>query len=107
MDPLGLEQQLDFLQNAEMPQEVCEYLAMQTRRTRRASKLSQAELARCAGVPLRTYKRFETHGLGSLETFVRTLRALGRTRYLFMLFPQQVSPSKKSIVPRPRRSTSA
>ena len=70
--------------------EVCHYLAMKVRRQRREAGLSQAEFASQAGIPLRTYKRFEAHGKANLETFVEVLRALGRTHYLFMLFPAPV-----------------
>lgn len=67
--------------------EVCHYLATKVRQWRRTEGLSQAALAAQAEVPLRTYKRFETHGKANLETFVQVLRVLGRTPYLFMLFP--------------------
>ena len=70
------------------PEEVCSYLATKVRAIRKRARESQEEFAARAGVPLRTYKRFETHGNGSLETFVQVLRAIDRTHYLFMLFPQ-------------------
>lgn len=62
-------------------------MATKVRQTRRTLRMSQKDFAALAEVPLRTYKRFETHGRGSLETFVQVLRAMGRTQYLFMLFP--------------------
>jgi hypothetical protein len=68
--------------------EVCTYLAAKIRRARRSRKESQEVFAERIGVPLRTYKRFEAHGKGTLETFVRALRGIGRTHYMFMLFPQ-------------------
>jgi hypothetical protein len=67
--------------------EACKYLGDKVRRMRRLSKESQKAFAEKAEVPLRTYKRFEAHGKASLDTFVRVLRATGRTQYLFMLFP--------------------
>jgi transcriptional regulator with XRE-family HTH domain len=67
--------------------EVCRYLASEVRRVRLATGESQRDFAERAGVPLRTYKRFETHGRAHLDTFIRALRTLGRTEYLFMLFP--------------------
>jgi transcriptional regulator with XRE-family HTH domain len=72
-------------------EEACQYLATKVRQWRRTERLSQAELAGRAEVPLRTYKRFEAHGRANLETFIQVLRALGRTQYLFMLFPGPVS----------------
>lgn len=83
------EEELDRLKSWTC-QEVCHYLAMKVRRQRRDARLSQAEFASRAGIPLRTYKRFEAHGKANLETFVEVLRALGRTHYLFMLFPVPV-----------------
>ena len=71
--------------------DVCRYLATKVRRWRRTEGLSQVELATRAEVPLRTFKRFESHGKANLETFIQVLRALGRTQYLFMLFPVPVT----------------
>lgn len=71
--------------------EACQYLGTKVRQWRRMEGLSQEKLAFRAEVPLRTYKRFEAHGKANLETFVQVLRALGRTEYLFMLFPGTVS----------------
>jgi transcriptional regulator with XRE-family HTH domain len=72
--------------------EVCRYLASEVRRVRLAGGESQREFAARAGVPLRTYKRFESHGRAHLDTFIRALRTLGRTEYLFMLFPAASTP---------------
>lgn len=76
--------------------EACHYLATKVRQWRRTEGLTQAQLAAQAEVPLRTYKRFETHGRANLETFIQVLKALGRTQYLFMLFP--APPLKKPSV---------
>lgn len=70
--------------------EVCHYLAMKVRRHRRDAGISQADFAKQAGIPVRTYKRFESHGKANLETFIEVLRAMERTHYLFMLFPAPV-----------------
>jgi transcriptional regulator with XRE-family HTH domain len=72
-------------------EEVCHYLAMRVRKHRQETGQTQAEFAENAGIPLRTYKRFETNGKANLETFVAVLRSMDRTHYVFMLFP---SPSK-------------
>lgn len=68
-------------------QDTCKYVADKVRRMRRQAGESQKEFAERAQVPLRTYKRFEAHGKGSLETFVQVLRAAGRAQYLLTLFP--------------------
>jgi transcriptional regulator with XRE-family HTH domain len=45
---------------------------------RLARKLSQQEIARLAGIPLRTYQRFESGDRGAkLDTLLRVLDALG------------------------------
>lgn len=77
--------------------EIRQYLAAKIRRTRRGTKESQKTFAERIGVPLRTYKRFEAHGQGTLQTFVRALQGIGRTRYLFMLFPQATPISKNPL----------
>lgn len=84
--------------------QICTYLATKVRAARREYKESQASLAKRAGVPLRTYKRFETHGRANLETFVQVLRAIGRTEYLFMLFsPPARIPPRPSVEERLKR----
>lgn len=67
--------------------QVCRYLATEVRKLRIAAKESQQEFAARAGIPLRTYKRFEAHGRGHFETFIRALKTAGRVEYLFMIFP--------------------
>jgi DNA-binding XRE family transcriptional regulator len=84
--------------------EACHYLATKVRQWRRTEGLTQAQLAAQAEVPLRTYKRFETHGKANLETFVQVLRALGRTQYLFMLFPGP-APKKPTLGARLKQLT--
>jgi transcriptional regulator with XRE-family HTH domain len=80
--------------------EACHYLATKVRQWRRTEGLTQAQLAALAEVPLRTYKRFETHGRANLETFIQVLKALGRTQYLFMLFPAPLLAKKSSVEER-------
>lgn len=47
---------------------------------RQQRKLSQAEMARRAGIPLRTYQRLESDARGlKLDTLMRALDALGLT----------------------------
>lgn len=84
--------------------EACHYLATKVRQWRRSEGLSQVDLAARAEVPLRTFKRFESHGKANLETFIQVLRALGRTQYLFMLFPVPV-PHKPTFEERLKQLT--
>lgn len=102
---MNLEQEREFLQTGSDLQ-VCAYLATSIRRIRRQSKESQDVFAKKAGVPLRTYKRFEANGKANLETFVQILRAIERTQYLFMLFPQPVlATAKQPLEERLRQLT--
>ena len=91
---MNLEQEREHLRVGSND-EVCGYLATKIRHFRRESKESQEVFARRVGVPLRTYKRFETHGNANLTTFIQILRAIERTQYLFMLFPQEMARSIK------------
>lgn len=86
---MDLEREREYLR-ACSDEEACRYLATKVRQWRRSEGLSQADLAARAEVPLRTFKRFESHGKANLATFIQVLRALGRTQYLFMLFPAPV-----------------
>lgn len=70
---------------------------MKARRHRHETGQSQAEFAKQAGVPLRTYKRFESQGKANLETFIQVLGAMGRTPYLFMLFPQSMQQAPPTL----------
>lgn len=91
--------------------EVCSFLASKVRNIRRQSKDSQEAFAPKAGISLRTYKRFESHGKANLETFVQVLRAVGRTGYLFMLFPAtpptKINPSLDERLRQLKQKTSA
>ena len=90
-------QELEFLKSAS-EDKVCHYLASRVRRIRREAKESQEAFAGRAGIPLRTYKRFEAHGRAHLDTFVRVLRVLNLTHYLLLLFPQAELPRKPTLV---------
>ena len=55
-----------------------ETIVAQIKAVRRSKRLTQAEVAKRAGVPLRTYQRLESGDRGSkLDTLLRTLDALG------------------------------
>lgn len=90
------EQELELLPTLD-ERELCKYVASKVRRERTRRRVSQAEFARAAGVPLRTYKRFESDGAASLETFLRILSSMGRIRYLTMLFPQPMPEARLTL----------
>ncbi len=55
-----------------------ESIIAQIKAVRRSKRLTQAEVAKIAGVPLRTYQRLESGDRGSkLDTLLRTVDALG------------------------------
>ncbi|WP_186079825.1 helix-turn-helix domain-containing protein [Burkholderia gladioli] len=61
---------------------------------------SQAEFAAAAGIPLRTYQRFERDGSGAIETFVAALRACQRLRALQVALPQPTLPERQTPLSR-------
>jgi len=73
---------------------------MRVRRERRRNGYSQAGFATKAGIALRTYKRFELSGVGSIETLTRILIALDHARGFFTLFPHPMPSHQVSLVER-------
>ena len=80
------EQQLEYLQSA-TEKGIAKYLAMRARGERVRNGYSQAAFAEKAGIALRTYKRFELSGVGSIETLARILIAMEHARGFYTLFP--------------------
>ncbi|AEA59789.1 helix-turn-helix domain-containing protein [Burkholderia gladioli] len=95
------EQQLDFLQSAN-ERDIAKYLATRVRGERVRAGFSQAAFAEKAGVALRTYKRFELHGVGSIETLARIFMAMGHARGFYTLFPQPKPTPQLTAVERVR-----
>lgn len=91
------EQELEAL--TDWPElEVCRILASKVRAARVAAGETQVQFAERAGIPLRTYKRFELRGAATLENFVQVLRTLGRTRHLAQLFPAALPPRPPTVL---------
>lgn len=83
---------------------VLENLAIRVRRERVRQALTQPAVAAAAGVPLRTYKRFEKSGRGSIETLMRVAYALGHGMAVENLFPNlKVSVAGLTLVERVER----
>lgn len=74
------------------------YIGLRARQARRERQETQAAFAERAMVPLRTYKRFESQGQGSLETFLKVLVALERGHYLHVVFPAPVVSTRPTIL---------
>lgn len=74
-------------QSSKTPEELQKELGVRLKARRISRNLSQAQLAKKAGVSLKTLRNLE-HGEGSsVETLVRTLKALDATNTLDLLAP--------------------
>jgi transcriptional regulator with XRE-family HTH domain len=93
------DQQLEFLQSA-TERDITKYLAMRVRGERVKNGYSQSAFAEKAGVTLRTYKRFELSGIGSIETLAKILMAMGHARGFYTLFPQPKPPARVTLTER-------
>lgn len=82
------EQELELLLHADEVA-IARYLSMRVRRERRQLGLSQPAFAMKAGIALRTFKRFELEGSGTIETLARVMVAMGHARGFYTLFPQR------------------
>ncbi|MFM2409157.1 MAG: hypothetical protein RL358_1899 [Pseudomonadota bacterium] len=80
--------------------EICSYLASLIRAARLERKYSQEVMAKKAGIPLRTYKRIESTGAGSIQNLIVILRALDRLVGIQLLLPTTLQPNRLSITER-------
>ncbi|MDP2759948.1 MAG: helix-turn-helix transcriptional regulator [Sideroxyarcus sp.] len=79
---------------------VCSFLASQIRSERLRQGYSQAVMAEKSGIPLRTYKRIESNGMGSIQNLIIILRALERIMALKLLFPLHNMKPRTTIIAR-------
>jgi transcriptional regulator with XRE-family HTH domain len=94
----------DSMSNVEITRAIGERI----RAERIRQSKSQAEFAALAGIPTRTYQRFERDGSGTTETLVAVLRACQRLRVLQVALPQPTLPERQTplsrlTLPRVRR----
>jgi len=68
-------------------EEVCSFLASCIRNARSQKGYSQLVMSKKSGIPLRTYKRIELTGDGSIFNLIIILRTLDRIRGIEILFP--------------------
>jgi transcriptional regulator with XRE-family HTH domain len=66
--------------------EYSEEIAQRAKQVRQQAKLTQAELAEQAGLPLSTYKRFEQKGLIAFDSLIQVPIALRCEHSLDALF---------------------
>lgn len=95
------EQQLEHLQSA-TDKGIAKYLAMRVRGERVKNGYSQAAFAEKAGIALRTYKRFELSGLGTIQTLARIMIAMEHARGFFTLFPMPQAVASMTLTERIR-----
>ena len=75
-----------------------EFLASRIRAERKKQKLSQEKFAQLAGIPIRTYKRFEQNCGGGFENFINILRVLNKLDFIEGIFPPPPSTNKRSML---------
>lgn len=78
----------------------CQRLVAQGLRAHRAKLgLTQAQAAARSGLPLRTYRRFESSGGGNVQTFYAIAAAFGRAKVLEVIFGMHgETPARKAEV---------
>lgn len=79
---------------------VCSFLASRIRAERLKRRHSQAVMARISGIPLRTYKRIELTGTGSIENLIVILRTFERLAAIKLLLPHPETPPRLTIIER-------
>src|SRR2546426_2168563 len=77
-------------------EQLCEFFAGRLRAHRVRQNLTQADVAQAAGLGLRTYRRLEATGRGSIETLITVLKVTGRVTAVAILFPEPASASTAS-----------
>lgn len=75
-------------------------MAAQIRHERLRQGYTQATMARLSGIPLRTYKRIELSGTGSIQNLIVILRTLDRIKAVGLLIPPPTEEKRISIVER-------
>ncbi len=88
--------------------DICLEIGRRIRAERIRRELSQLEMASLANLTLRTYRRLEADGVGTIRVLVAALRAYDRIKHLAMLLPQSdLAPTRTalaiSLKPRVRR----
>lgn len=80
--------------------EICSLLASRIRAERVRQGYSQDAIAEKSGIALRTYKRIELTGTGSIQNLIIILRTFGRIRVVELLFPASAAQLRPTVVER-------
>lgn len=87
---------------------ICRDIGRRIRAERIRRELTQLEMAALANLTIRTYRRLEADGVGTIRVLVAALRAYDRIKHLTMLLPQpDLAPTRTALAismkPRVRR----
>ena len=94
------------------PNDLCRLVAERMRAERLRQNLTQSSVAARARLALRTYRRLEATGQGSVQALMAVLKALGRQVAAVVLFPNidlqtgalhPVKQGKHAFAPRAKR----
>ncbi len=85
---------------------VCSFLASAIRAERVRRGYSQAEMSKRSGIPLRTYKRIELTGTGTIQNLIVILRTFERITAVKLLLPWPETTPRLGIVERVERLAS-
>ena len=80
--------------------EVCSFLASRIRFERLRQGYSQALMAEKSGIALRTYKRIEQTGTGSIQNLVIILRTFERIAAIALLLPAPKATPRPTLIER-------
>lgn len=82
---------------------ICAVIGIRLKTERLRLNLTQAHVARCASLSLRTYKRFEATGNSSLPTLVAVLRVFNRLRMLEVALPAPALAPRETLIEKTQR----
>lgn len=80
--------------------EACSFLASRIRSERLRQGYTQSTMSEKSGIALRTYKRIELTGNGSIQNLILILRTLDRIRGVELLLPPNSPTTRPSITDR-------
>ena len=80
--------------------EIMDYLSAKIRGERKIRRLSQKDFALLAGISVRTFKRFEQDCNGSVDNFIKVLRAYDKVNFFQYLFIEENQKSRLTPIDR-------
>lgn len=86
---------------------VCSFLASRIRAERLRQGHSQTVMAKKSGIALRTYKRIEQTGTGSIQNLIIILRTLERITAITLLLPTPNTTPRPTLIERVQKIAEA